>query len=107
MHECFIFMERTDAAAIFLTSLFSTQTATTHIAHPRHSRWRVELKRQEPAVSSEARNVEILKEACKKWHETRGGSVDHFIDIVDADISFGSLPRGAAPMQFATQYDNR
>jgi ketosteroid isomerase-like protein len=58
-------------------------------------------------VSSEASNVEILKEAYQKWHETRGGSVDHFINIVDEKISFGSLPRGAAPMQFASQYDNR
>ena len=27
--------------------------------------------------------------------------------IVDQNISFGSLPRGEAPMQFAAQYDNR
>lgn len=58
-------------------------------------------------MSSEADNVEILKEAYRLWHETRGGSVDQFIGITDADISFGSLARGAAPMQFAAQYDNR
>ena len=58
-------------------------------------------------MSSEAQNVEILKEAYRQWHETRGGSVDHFISIVDENISFGSLPRGEAPMQFAAQYDNR
>jgi hypothetical protein len=61
----------------------------------------------EPVVSNEAKNVAILKEAYQKWHETRGGSVDHFIGIVDENISFGSLPRGEAPMQFAAQYDNR
>jgi ketosteroid isomerase-like protein len=61
----------------------------------------------EPVVSNEAKNVAILKEAYQKWHETRGGSVDHFIGIVDENVSFGSLPRGAAPMQFAAQYDNR
>jgi ketosteroid isomerase-like protein len=58
-------------------------------------------------VSSEANNVEILKEAYRQWHETRGGSVDHFMGICDQNISFGSLPRGEAPMQFAAQYDNR
>ena len=58
-------------------------------------------------MPSEASNVEILKEAYQRWHETRGGSVDHFMSIVDPNINFGSLPRGAAPMQFATEYDNR
>ena len=58
-------------------------------------------------MSSEASNVEILKEAYRQWHETRGASVDHFISIVDHNVSFGSVARGAAPMQFASQYDNR
>lgn len=58
-------------------------------------------------MSSEASNVEVLKEAYRQWHESRGGSVDHFISVVDENVSFGSLPRGAAPMQFASQYDNR
>jgi len=58
-------------------------------------------------VSAEARNVEILKEAYRQWHETRGGSVDHFLGVCDQNVSFGSLPRGSAPMQFAAQYDNR
>jgi uncharacterized protein len=58
-------------------------------------------------VSSEASNVEILKEAYRQWHETRGASVDHFISVVDQNVSFGSVARGAAPMQFAAQYDNR
>ena len=58
-------------------------------------------------MSAEARNVEILKEAYRQWHETRGGSVDHFLGVCDQNVSFGSLPRGSAPMQFAAQYDNR
>ena len=58
-------------------------------------------------MSPEASNVEILKEAYRQWHDSRGGSVDHFMSMVDENISFGSLPRGAAPMQFASQYDNR
>ena len=51
--------------------------------------------------------VTILQEAYRQWHETRGDSVDHFLNICDQSISFGSLPRGAAPMQFASHYDNR
>jgi uncharacterized protein len=58
-------------------------------------------------LSNEKQNVEILQEAYRQWHETRGDSVDHFLGICDQNISFGSLPRGAAPMQFAAQYDNR
>lgn len=58
-------------------------------------------------MSSESRNVAILQEAYRQWHETRGGSVDHFLSIVDPEISFGSVPRGATPMSFARDYDNR
>ena len=55
--------------------------------------WSADLICPEAALSSEEQNVEILKEAYRQWHETRGGSVDHFISIVDENISFGSLKR--------------
>lgn len=58
-------------------------------------------------MSKEAANIEILKEVYRQWHETRGGSVDHFMGIVDQNISFGSIPRGAEPLAFAKQYDSR
>jgi uncharacterized protein len=58
-------------------------------------------------LSSETRNVEILKEAYRQWHDSRGASVDDFIGVCDQNINFGSLARGAEPMQFAAQYDNR
>ena len=58
-------------------------------------------------MSSEAANVEILREAYGKWHETKGGSLNHFLGFIDPQISFGSVPRGAAPLTFAKQYDNR
>ena len=58
-------------------------------------------------MSKEAANVEILKEAYGKWHGTRGGRLDHFLGMADPDISFGSVSRGAAPLTFAKQYDNR
>jgi len=58
-------------------------------------------------MSKEAANVKILEEAYRLWDETRGGSVDHWIALFDESISFGSIPRGAAPMTFAKQYDRR
>jgi hypothetical protein len=39
------------------------------------------------------------QEAHQKWHETRGGSVDHFIGIVDENISLGSLTTSSSIAQ--------
>jgi ketosteroid isomerase-like protein len=61
----------------------------------------------EVAMSNEDANVGVLKEAYRQWNETRGGSVDHWMNFLAPNISFGSIPRGAEPMAFATQYDNR
>ena len=58
-------------------------------------------------MSNEVANVEILKEAYRQWHETKGKSVDQFFSFFDENISFGSAPRGAAPLTFAKQYNNR
>ncbi len=58
-------------------------------------------------MSNETTNVEILTEAYRRWHETRGGSVDHFFSFCDENISFGSIPRGAAPLEFAAQYNSK
>lgn len=59
-------------------------------------------------MSSEARNVEVLKDAYRRWHETKGESVGHWFDVVLSEkVSFGSVPRGAAPLDFATQYSDR
>ena len=45
-------------------------------------------------MSSEAANVEILREAYGKWHETKGGSLDHFLGMTDPKISFIRSPEG-------------
>ncbi|MBR1172015.1 nuclear transport factor 2 family protein [Bradyrhizobium sp. DASA03005] len=56
-------------------------------------------------MSNEAANVHILKEAYRLWHESRGGSVDHWFDAVVApNVNFASVPRGVAPLDFAKQY---
>ena len=58
-------------------------------------------------MPTEAANVQILKEAYRRWHDSKGASVDCWFDsVVAKNISFGSVPRGAAPLNFATQYNN-
>ena len=52
-------------------------------------------------------NVEILKDAYARWHDSKGGSVDHWMSLVSDDIQFGSLAQGAPDMTFARAYDNR
>jgi hypothetical protein len=42
-----------------------------------------------------------------RWHDSKGGSVDHWMEIVAPDIRFGSLAQGAPDMRFATTYDSR
>jgi uncharacterized protein len=59
-------------------------------------------------MSNEVANVRVLKEAYRRWNESRGGSVDYWFDnVFGADISFGSIPRGVAPVEFARQYRDR
>jgi ketosteroid isomerase-like protein len=58
-------------------------------------------------MGSEARNVEILKDAYGRWHDSKGGSVDHWMELVADNIQFGSLAQGAPVMRFARDYDGR
>jgi ketosteroid isomerase-like protein len=58
-------------------------------------------------MGSEDKNVAILKDAYARWHDSKGGSVDHFMSFVADDIKFGSLARGAPDMRFATDYSGR
>jgi ketosteroid isomerase-like protein len=58
-------------------------------------------------MADEARNVDVLRDAYARWHESKGGSVDHWMTIVADDIKFGSLARGMPEMPFARAYTNR
>jgi ketosteroid isomerase-like protein len=58
-------------------------------------------------MGEEAANVNLLKDAYQRWNATKGGSVDHWLALVDQNIRFGSLARGAPPVAFLTTYDNR
>ena len=59
-------------------------------------------------MSNEARNVEILKQAYRRWSDTLGGSVDDWLAICDEHISFGSLAQGAPEgAKYLTEYRSR
>jgi hypothetical protein len=58
-------------------------------------------------MSQELTNVALLKDAYGRWNGSKGASVDHWFEIVDPNIKFGSLARGAPPVAFLTTYDNR
>ena len=59
-------------------------------------------------MSDEASNVAVLKEAYRRWNDSRGGSVDHWMSICAENIAFGSLIQGAAPkVAYMTGYNAR
>ena len=58
-------------------------------------------------MSETARNIELLKEAYQRWHDSKGESVDHWMSIVADDIRFGSIARGAAPLAFTQPVSNK
>ena len=52
-------------------------------------------------------NKQVLREAYRQWHDTRGGSTDAWMAFIDPDISFGSLAEGAEPMAFTAPLQGR
>jgi ketosteroid isomerase-like protein len=61
----------------------------------------------EGEMGNEAKNVDMLKEAYRRWHDSKGGSVDHWMGLVADDINFASIARGAPSMAFARSYTDR
>jgi len=51
-------------------------------------------------MSQEDTHVNLLKEAYKRWHDTKAGSVDYWLGLMTDDIQFRSLAAGAAKMEF-------
>jgi hypothetical protein len=49
----------------------------------------------------------MLKEAYRRWKDSRGGSVDHWMSICDENIKFGSLAQGAPRIAYLTSYSAR
>ncbi len=59
-------------------------------------------------MGSEARNVELLKEAYKCWSDNKGGCADRWIELCDPNIKFGSLMDAAVPpVNYMTAYSSR
>jgi uncharacterized protein len=59
------------------------------------------LKRKwERAMSQEQANVEILKKAFEEWDATKGGCVEHWLDITADDVNFRSLAEGGPGLEF-------
>ena len=45
-------------------------------------------------------NVAKLKDAYRRWHETKGGSDQVWLDLMADDIKIRSIAAGAAPLEF-------
>lgn len=51
-------------------------------------------------MSQEEINVRLLKDAYRKWHDSKAGSAEHWLDLMTEDVKFRSLADGAAGMEF-------
>jgi ketosteroid isomerase-like protein len=59
------------------------------------------------AQADPARNKELLTRAYQRWHETKGGSVNEWMEIIDDNISFGSLAEGKAMAPFTARIQGK
>lgn len=51
-------------------------------------------------MSIESTHVALIEEAYQRWHDSKGASVDHWMNLMTDDVRFGSLAAGAEPMTF-------
>jgi ketosteroid isomerase-like protein len=51
-------------------------------------------------MNEENPNVQVLKDAYRRWHDTKAASVDHWLDLMTDDVHFSSLANGAQTMEF-------
>jgi ketosteroid isomerase-like protein len=58
-------------------------------------------------MSDEARNVAILDEAYRRWAQSRGASVEHWIAIFDQSIRFGSIAEPLKKVAYMASYRSR
>ncbi len=58
-------------------------------------------------MNSEADNVATLKDAYQRWHDSKAGSVDHWLNLMTDDVKFRSLAAGASEMQFTRDSSNK
>ncbi|MGI9478687.1 MAG: nuclear transport factor 2 family protein [Hyphomicrobiaceae bacterium] len=58
-------------------------------------------------MSQAAANKAILKEAFERWHETKGGSVDHWMSLLADEVDFRSLADGKSGLEFTARRSTR
>jgi len=58
-------------------------------------------------MATQPNDVTTLREAYRRWHDSKGGSVDHWISLMTDDVDFRSLAGGAAPLQFTLASTNK
>jgi ketosteroid isomerase-like protein len=58
-------------------------------------------------MSKEDEHVAVLREAYRRWHDTKGGSVQHWLDLMTDDVSFRSLSGGRAEGKSAMGFDHQ
>jgi len=58
-------------------------------------------------MSEEARNVALLKEAYRLWHETKGKSIEHWMDLFADSFEFGSIAQSVQAAPYMTMHENK
>jgi len=58
-------------------------------------------------MGSEGTDLGKLTDAYTRWSESKGASVDHWLNLVADNIKFGSLAQGAPRVTFLKSYSNR
>ena len=58
-------------------------------------------------MSSPAENVAKLKDAYRQWHESKGGSVKLWLDLMADHVRVRSLAAGAPDARFTSQVNSK
>ena len=58
-------------------------------------------------MSEQARNVAILTEAYRLWHDTKGGSIEHWMNLFADSFEFGSIAQSVRSAPYMTMYENK
>jgi len=54
-------------------------------------------------MTTESQNVAVLKDAYQQWHDTKAGSVAHWLSLMTDDVQFRSLAAGVKAMEFTRE----
>jgi len=58
-------------------------------------------------MTEETENVAILTEAYRLWHDTKGASVAHWMQICADELTFGSIGQSVKAAPYMTLYDTK